>query len=121
MIVCLDPEGIELIRDFYADRSGTRLLEIECEFTDDYLTGHAKRTGLAGDHTPDDALARLLPTIRSDMTHESDQIRDADFENYARISQFNTPEENAPPLARFLGISEDKAREIVSMHYLFSD
>ncbi|WP_226554255.1 DUF5928 domain-containing protein [Celeribacter naphthalenivorans] len=121
MIVCLDPEGIELIRDFYADRSGTRLLEIECEFTDDYLIGHAKRTGLAGDHTPDDALARLLPTIRSDMTHESDQIRDADFENYARISQFNTPEENAAPLARFLGISEDKAREIVSMHYLFSD
>jgi len=55
------------------------------------------------------------------MTDESDRIRDAEFENYNRISQSNTPEENARPLARFLGIPEDKAREIVSMHYLFSD
>ena len=121
MVICLDPTGIDLIQDFYADRSSSRLLEIECEFTDDYLAGHAKRTGLAGDQTPEEAIERLLPTIRSDMTDESDRIRDAEFDNYNRISQSNTPEENARPLARFLGIPEDKAREIVSMHYLFSD
>jgi Core-2/I-Branching enzyme. len=121
MVVCLDPQGIDLIRDFYADRSGTRILEIDCEFTDDYLSGHAKRTGLAGDQTPEEALRRLLPTIRADINHESDRIRDAEFDNYERISQSRTPEENARPLARFLGISEDAALEIVSMHYLFSD
>ncbi|AVW93155.1 DUF5928 domain-containing protein [Celeribacter baekdonensis] len=121
MVVCIDPAGLDLIRDFYNDRSGTRLLEIECEFSDEYLTGHAKRTGLAGDQTPEDALERLLPTIRADINHEGDRIRDAEFENYGRISQSKPPEENARPLARFLDISEDDAREIVSMHYLFSD
>lgn len=121
MVVCIDPEGLDLIRDFYNDRSGTRLLDVECEFTDDYLSGHAKRVGLAGERTPEDALERLLPTIRSDINNESDNIRDAEFENYFRVSQFKSPEENARPLARFLDISEDDAREIMSMHYLFSD
>ncbi|MCA0044498.1 DUF5928 domain-containing protein [Celeribacter litoreus] len=121
MIFCIDPDGLDLISDFYSDRSGTRLLEIECDFSDDYLMGHAKRTGLAGDTTPQDALDRLLPTLRADIRHESDQIRDAEFDNYFRIAQSKTPEENAAPLAAFLGIPEDKAREILSIHYLFSD
>ncbi|AJE45486.1 DUF5928 domain-containing protein [Celeribacter indicus] len=121
MVVCIDPGGIDLIRDFYSDRSGTRLLDIDCEFSDAYLIGHARRTGLAGDTTPQSALERLLPTIRSDINSESDTIRDAEFEHCYRISESNAPEENARPLARFLGISEDEAREIASMHYLFSD
>ncbi|RPE67188.1 core-2/I-Branching enzyme [Pacificibacter maritimus] len=121
MVVCLDSDGIELIRDFYNDRSSTRLLEIECEFSDDYLDGHAKRVGLAGDQTPADAMERLLPTIRSDINHEYDVIRDEEFENYERISQSNSPEENAAPIARFLQISEEDALKIAKTDYLFYD
>lgn len=121
MVVCLDSDGLELIKDFYSDRSGTRLLEIECEFSDDYLEGHAKRVGLAGDQTPQDALERLRPTIRSDINHEYDGIRDADFENYERISESKTPEENAGPIARFLKISEEDALKIAQTDYLFYD
>jgi hypothetical protein len=121
MVVCLDTDGLELIKDFYSDRSGTRLLEIECEFTDDYLEGHAKRVGLAGDQTPQDALEKLLPTLRSDINHEYDGIRDADFENHERISQSKTPEENAGPIARFLKISEEEALKIANADHLFYD
>ncbi|MEM5475570.1 DUF5928 domain-containing protein [Pacificibacter sp. AS14] len=121
MVVCLDSDGLELIKDFYSDRSGTRLLEIECEFTDDYLEGHAKRVGLAGDQTPQDALERLLPTLKSDINHEYDGIRDAEFENHERISQSKTPEENAGPISRFLKISEEEALKIANTDYLFYD
>ena len=47
LLVCLDPSNLDLVRDFYSDRSQTRLLEIECIYTDAYLEGHAK-TGRVG-------------------------------------------------------------------------
>ncbi len=121
MIICMDPADIDLMRDFCSDRSTTRLLEIECTFTDAYLIGHAKRTGLAGEHTTQETLNRLLPTIRYDLRHESDRIRDADFEYLHRIHQDARPEENAVPLAAFLSIPEASAREIAAMDHLFAD
>ena len=67
LVICLDPSSIDLMQDFFSDRSTTRLLEIECTFDDDYLIGHAKRIGLAGSEANDTSIARLLPTIRHDM------------------------------------------------------
>ncbi|GLT08874.1 glycosyl transferase [Sulfitobacter porphyrae] len=121
MIVCMDPGNIELLNDFASDRSITRILEIECQFTDDYLIGHAMRVGLAGEQTSQDTLERLLPTIRNDMVHESDRIRDAQFENHIRIREAADPELNAENLEKFLNISKDKAREIAKTDYLFAD
>lgn len=111
-MVCIDPGNVELMQDFYADRSNIRLLEVECEFTDEYLIGHAHRVGLAGEKTPQETIDKLLPTIRYDVKFESDRIRDADFEGFHRIRQSATVEENTGPLAAFLGISLEKAREI---------
>ncbi|MEZ5778985.1 MAG: DUF5928 domain-containing protein [Paracoccaceae bacterium] len=121
LIVCMDPADVDLMRDFSSDRSTTRLLEIECVFTDAYLIGHAKRVGLAGEHTSEETLARLLPTIRYDLRHESDQIRDANFENLYRIREGARREDNAVPLAAFLSIPDESAREIVSIDHLFAD
>lgn len=121
MIVCMDPADLELMRDFASDRATTRFLEIECDFTDDYLAGHAKRTGLAGDHTTQETLDRLLPTIRYDLRHESDRIRDAGLKALHRIRQGARPEENAVSLAAFLSIPETAAREIAAMDHLFAD
>jgi hypothetical protein len=118
---CLDPSNLDLMKDFFADRCTTRLLEVQCNFTDDYLIGHAKRVGLAGDMTPPDVLARLLPTIRSDIVHESDMIREAGFPDLHRIRDGAPVQDNVGPLARFLSLPEDKAREIASTHYLFVD
>ncbi len=121
MIVCMDPGNIELLQDFAADRSVTRLLEIECSFTDDYLIGHAMRVGLAGEQTSSETLERLLPTIRNDMIFESDRIRDADFKNYSRIRESDDMDDNAQALAEFLSISPDAAREIAGNPHLFAD
>ena len=121
LVLCIDPANVELMQDFYNDKANVRLLEIECDFTDDYLIGHARRVGLAGDRTPQDTIDRLLPTIRYDVRFESDKIRDAGFANLLRVRQGATVDENTVPLAEFLDIPVDKAREIAATEYLFVD
>ena len=121
LLVCMDPSNIDLLNDFCGDRAKTKVLEIEANFTDDYLIGHAMRVGLAGERTPQDALERLLPTLRNDIAFESDRIRETDYEGYARIRESDPVEQNAAKLAQFLAIPQDKAHEIASTHYLFSD
>ncbi len=121
LAIAMDPNNMDLLRDFYTDRSTTRLIEIESEYSDDWLRGHAMRVGLAGERTPEDAIERLLPTIRTDFYFESDQIRDAGFENADVIRESASPEENAAALAKFLSIPEDRALEIARTDYLFTD
>ncbi|MCZ4351804.1 DUF5928 domain-containing protein [Roseovarius aestuarii] len=121
MIVCMDPGNLDLLQDFCSDRSVTRLLEIQCVFTDEFLTGHAMRVGLAGEQTSDETLERLLPTIRGDTTFESDKIRDAEFEHHYIIHERNSPEENAGPIAKFLDTGHDAALQIARTEHLFAD
>ncbi|MEX0317140.1 MAG: DUF5928 domain-containing protein [Ruegeria sp.] len=121
MIICLDPSSTDLMHDFCSDAATTRLLEIECEYSDDYLAGHAQRVGLAGEQTAPAALERLLPTIRNDIAYESDQIRSGGFANVGRISETRSREENAEQLAEFLSITEEHAMQVMQIDYLFSD
>ncbi|MDW4500177.1 DUF5928 domain-containing protein [Sulfitobacter sp. D35] len=121
MIVCVDPGRLDLVADFARDRCTTRLLEIECHFSDSYLAGHAVRVGLAGAQTAPSTLARVLPTIRNDILHEADRLRDAGFHNHLRMRERAGVDENAHALAEFLALGADGAREIASTEYLFAD
>ncbi len=121
LIFCIDPANVDLMQDFYNDKALVRLLEVECDFSDEYLIGHAKRVGLAGDRTPQETIDRLLPTIRYDVKFESDRLRDAGFARLSRIRQSASIDENTVPLAEFLDIPIDKAREIAATEYLFVD
>lgn len=121
MVICLDPNNMDLMRDFYADRSSTKLLEIQCEFSDSYLMGHARRVGLMGERTSQETIDALLPTIRSDVLFESDQIRDAEFANVFRVRERNGAPENSVILAKFLEITEKQARDIADDEHLFVD
>lgn len=121
LIFCIDPAMVDLMQDFYNDKAKVRLLEIECDFTDDYLIGHAMRVGLAGERTPQETIDRLLPTIRYDVKFEGDRIRDAGFPNLSRVRQSASVDENTVPLAEFLDIPVEKAREIAATDYLFAD
>jgi hypothetical protein len=121
LAICVDPSNLALIRDFHHDRAKVRLLEIDCDFTDDYLTGHARRVGLAGAETPDAVIARLLPTLRSDMAFEGELIADAAFAGMQKLRQGASLAENTLALAAFLDIPEDQAQEIAETHYLFTD
>ncbi len=121
LIVCMDPGSLDLIQDFVSDRSITRLLDIQCQFSDDYLEGHAKRVGLAGDQTPPEAFERLLPTIRNEIDFERDRLHDASLENLYQMRETAALDKNARAVSGFLGIPSDKALEIAGLEYLFSD
>ncbi len=121
LVICIDPASMDLMHDFYADKAEARLLEIECDFSDDYLLGHARRVGLAGDRTAQETLDRLLPTIRYDVKFESDRIRDAGFRGFHRLRQSGSLDENTLALTDFLGIPVEKARQIVATEHLFVD
>ncbi|NCO86440.1 MAG: beta-1,6-N-acetylglucosaminyltransferase [Rhodobacterales bacterium] len=121
LLICLDTANLDLMQDFFSDRSTTRLLEIECRFTDDYLIGHAMRVGLAGEQTSPETLAQLLPTIRYDVVFESDRIRDANFASHLRLREGASVDENTAPLAAFLGLPPGPARALADTPYLFND
>lgn len=119
LLLCLDPAHIELMQDFAADRCTTRILEVQCEFSDDFLAGHARRVGLAGEHTPKHTLERLLHTIRYDITFESDRLGDANFPAFERLRETASADENAAALAAFLAVPAEQAREIAATAHLF--
>ncbi|MDY6859633.1 MAG: DUF5928 domain-containing protein [Pseudomonadota bacterium] len=121
LMICMDPSNLDLMQDFFSDRCTTRLLEIQTTFSDEYLLGHAKRVGLAGERTPQETIDRLLPTIRYDVVFESDRIRDADFPHFYRIREEASADENAEPLSAFLSIPPAQAREIAATEYLYVD
>jgi len=121
LILCVDPANTDLIQDFYNDRARVRLLEIDCDFSDDYLIGHARRVGLAGANAPAAALAKLLPTIRYDVRFESDRLRDMNLPGHGRMRQASGIDENAVVLAEFLDIPVATARDIAATDYLFVD
>ncbi|WP_099826922.1 DUF5928 domain-containing protein [Oceaniglobus indicus] len=121
LAICLDPNNMDLLRDFQTDRSITRVLEIECTFTDDYLLGHARRVGLAGERTPQDTIDVLLPTIRADLGNESDMLRGAGFEHFFVLRESDPQSANAEALADFLTVDMAKAAKIVEDPGLFDD
>ena len=121
LVICLDTSDFEMIRDFYSDRAQVRLLEVQCAFSDDYLAGHAQRVGLAAENATVGTIERLLPTIRFDVSYESDRIGEADLPNLFRIRQSASLDENALALAQFLDIPADKARTIAAADHLFAD
>lgn len=121
LVICMDPESLDLLQDFSRDRAQTRMLEIDCQFSDDYLIGHAMRAGLAGDRTPQDTLARLLPTVRNDLLHETDRIRDAKFDRHSRLREMDPRDAQAQAVQAFLALPEPVATQIVSSEGLFAD
>ena len=121
LVICLDPSSVDLLYDFFGDRSGTRLLELECKFSDEYLVGHASRIGLAGSQTPAETIQRLLPTIRQDIVLEGDRIRDANFENHVRMREGDDVSGHVAVLKEFLSINDEAAEKLAKTQHLFAD
>ncbi|MEX5579425.1 DUF5928 domain-containing protein [Pseudophaeobacter sp. A-200-2] len=121
LIVCIDPSGLELMNDFASDRSVTQVLHLDCDFTDEYLIAHAQRSGLVGVQTPKQTLDRILPTIRNDILHETDRIRDAGFDPFVTLHETDSAEDKVAKLARVFGITAEQAKDISQNPDLFSD
>ncbi len=119
LLVCIDPANIDLMRDFVADRCTTRILEVDCAPTDAFLASHARRIGLIGAESAAPTVEQVLRTLRSDLSFESDRLRDADFPEFHRIREVARPEENALPLAAFLGWPAEQALALAASPGLF--
>ncbi|TQS71627.1 beta-1,6-N-acetylglucosaminyltransferase [Rhodobacteraceae bacterium] len=121
LLICVDPAGFDIIQDFTSDKVETRILEIDTEFSDDYLIGHAQRVGLAGAETPAEVYERILPTIRYDMRFESERLRDAQFPLLWRVREVHSPQENAEPLSEFLKVDKNFAEFLAETPHFFAD
>ncbi len=121
LVICLDPRNLELLQDFFADQSVTRMLDVECLFSDDDMLGHAQRLGLVGTTTSPDTARQLLLTLRNDINYESEMIGDAGFDNHSKISERDDPEKNANILAGFLTVPHHVALLITATDGLFGD
>ena len=122
LAICLDPSNIDLLRDFVSDRNTTRVLEINCDFDDQYILGHARRIGLISDQTAVETLVKLLPSIRNDLKKESEVIGDLRLEFFYRIDEKKMAVyRNASELSQFADITIEQAQEIVTLDWIYSD
>ncbi|MBU2956425.1 DUF5928 domain-containing protein [Paracoccus sp. 1_MG-2023] len=121
LVFCADPSAVSLIKDFDNDRSETRVLFIETELDADYVRGHMGRVGLVSPGAPDDLFQRLLPVVRNDLEHEADRLREAGFAHFFTMSQHADDDRNTVALANFLGVTDDRARDLVATPHLFAD
>ena len=121
LVLCCDPAAIDLIQDLVEDKADARVLQIESRFDDEYIRGHIGRVGLAGAHSPPEVVERLLPTVRADLVHEAERIRDMDFTEYTSIAPWCSQDENAAQLARFLGVPPEVALALAQTEHLFHD
>lgn len=121
LALCLDPSALHLIQDLMKDRVETRLLLIDSRFDDAYLRGHIARVGLAGAQTPPEVIERLLPTVRADLMHEAERLRDLDLDALHTIAPWCSAQDNAAALARFLDVPAEVALDLARTDHLFSD
>ena len=121
LVICLDPSALHLIQDLMADKADTRILLIDSHFDEDYVRGHIGRVGLAGPETPPGVIERLIPTVRADLEHEAERLRDVDFTNFHSVAPWRSPDDNAVQLAKFLDVMPETAHDIAITDHLFSD
>ncbi|WP_347137846.1 DUF5928 domain-containing protein [Paracoccus sp. SSK6] len=121
LVLCLDPSALALIADFAGNKASTRILFIDSDFDEPYLRGHMRRTGLAGEGTPDAVIAQLLPIVESDLAHEAERLRDMDFAQFGTIAPGRSTAANAEAIARFLDVSPAVAHDLAQTPHLFTD
>ncbi|NKB29497.1 MAG: glycosyl transferase [Rhodobacteraceae bacterium] len=121
LLICMDSANLDVFRDLFSDRCATRLLELNCDFPDDYLLGHARRIGLAGDQTPEHVVQAVIPALREQIRHESEALHDQEFAGVFRMAEHGDLHANTTALAAFLTIDKDTARRIAQTPHLFAD
>ena len=121
LAICLDPARLDLLHDLHADRARVRTLLIECETDAAYLRGHAARIGLIGDGTPEESVARLMPTLSRDFEAEIEAIRQSDLPGILRVHEAQSVAERAATLAQLLACDARTAAALAETPHLFAD
>jgi hypothetical protein len=121
LIMCVDPNALDIMTDFFNDQCLTRLLDIDCELDDAFLSGHAERMGLVGENASPEMRQTVLAAVRSQVRAEREALRGSGFSPMIRLRQSEGVPERIESLATFFGISEKRASEVFDTDALFAD
>ena len=121
LLTCIDPSQFEVIEDFASDSVKLKILEVECDFDDQYLLGHAMRVDLLAEGTEMKDASTLIGTIRNDLNAESERLKDREFDLFWTYKQTGSDKENAQALMEFCGIEQSVADEIILQKWIFED
>ena len=114
LVICLDPSNLGALDDFYADICETRSLYVPCNFSDQFLMGHAQRTGLATSETTEQEYIQIVPTIRMDFTNQADAIRTRNLGNFTAIELSHDTVTKTKRIAGFLDTTTASAKRILT-------
>ena len=106
LLIYLDLAVIDFIKDFCAESPSARLLEIDCDLTDYYLTNHAIALGLITSQSSQAARRKLLPSLRDKILLDQAQLNEASFDTHYRIAEQGNINDTASVLAQFLALPE---------------
>jgi hypothetical protein len=120
LVFCIDPCRLSFLEALHDTLPGLSVLELQCEFSDQDLSGHAQRIGLlSADMNPADL--NLWPMLRCELEEESMRIRNARLPRHFCLKE-GAPEENLiHTIAESLQVPHQKAQAIVRSARLFDD
>ncbi len=112
LTICLDPGNLDTIADFASDRCQMRVLDVQCSFDDDFLTGHAQRIGLADSNISAEMRGSLTSALRNNMRADLDSLQEMGLSALYMISETASNEANGVALASFMKIPSPRAEKI---------
>lgn len=112
LAICLDPSNLDTIKDFADDRCQLRVLDVKCNFDDEYLIGHAERIGLADNNINRELSASLTSALHNNIQSDQDHLLEMALPALYSISENASDEENSVALAYFMNIPTQRAEKV---------
>ena len=119
MTICLDPSNLDALRDLGRDGCVLRVLEIDCDISDDWLSGHAERIGLGVSSSNGAMQSALMATLRQNIVDETQTLRGMGLPHLFRITEGEAPGKMARALADAFDINVDAGARIARTDGLF--
>ncbi len=112
LIICMDPSNLDTLRDFAGDRCELRILDVICNFDDEYLLGHAQRIGLADHRATIESATSLIATLRQNIRVDREELQEMNLSGLFEINENQNLDINSVSLAGFLKIQQNRAEDI---------
>lgn len=121
MAICLDTSNIDAIRDLASDGCQIRILELLCDLSDDWLSGHAERVGLGTAADQGDLRENVMAALRQNILDEQSDIRELNLPVHVRVRDSDELGSLARPFSNAFGVSIDAGASLARTQHLFED
>jgi hypothetical protein len=119
LVICLDPANLDALTDFAHDGCTLRMLDVQCETSDEWIAEHASRIGL-GTTTSNGALqSGLIRSLRQNMREDKTRLDALKLPHHHVIVEGQTPGQMSRTIAAAFDISIDDAARIARTEELF--